>query len=238
MDEEIFKDIPGWEGYYQVSNLGRVKHLERHSITKKGKDSFKREGIMKQSKRSGPYKYAILYLHKEKKYKSISIHRMVLTVFVGPPPEPDSQGMHLDDNPENNKLTNLKWGSPLENTRQIYEKGRQNYSHLVGRFGGRHYCAKKVVQFDKSGSKIIEVFGSVTEASKEIGITDAYISKCCKGKRKFARGYVWKYYEDCFPTPLSILESTILLPSICAENNLKQSCTILDSISAGSGKFV
>jgi len=106
--KEIWKDIKGYEGHYQVSNFGRVKSLER-TINRDGirNNMNLKEKMLEQSTHSKGYKCVKLYL--DKKSKSFKVHQLVAMSFLGHTPN----GMidlidHKDENKENNKLSNLR----------------------------------------------------------------------------------------------------------------------------------
>lgn len=109
MPEEIWKDIPGYEGRYQVSDLGRVKKLGRH------------EGVLKLKEPPAP-KYISFHVRPED--KRLSVHRCVLLAFVGPCPEGKDEVRHLDGNRLNNALSNLAYGSRYENMQDCVQHGR------------------------------------------------------------------------------------------------------------------
>ena len=111
MEKETWKDIPNYEGVYQVSNLGRIRSLDRY-VTR-GKSGFFKEGQIQKLQNNGNG-----YLYKQLKYKgnykNFYIHRLVLMVFVGKRPD----GMvicHKDGDITNNELSNLRYDTPLEN---------------------------------------------------------------------------------------------------------------------------
>ena len=101
--EEIWKDIEGYEGLYQVSNLGRVKYLPKYNT--------KKEGIMAYTIRSG---YRNLILRKNGKRKSKQIHRLVAQAFISNP-ENKPFVNHKDFNRQNNIVENLEWVTQKEN---------------------------------------------------------------------------------------------------------------------------
>ena len=114
---EIWKDIKGYEGKYQVSNLGRVKSLQRWSGTK----YYDREKILSSciNKHNG---YAYVYLMKNNKAKNVRVHRLVAEAFIDNPnnfPEVN----HIDCNRANNNVNNLEWCTRSYNIKYSFEKG-------------------------------------------------------------------------------------------------------------------
>lgn len=124
MDIEIWKDIPDYEGMYQVSNQGRVRSVTRSFLTKDGKVS-KRIGRVLKPQTS---KYHTVYLSKQGNVETIAIHRLVLLAFVGPCPEGKEARHYPDDDKSNNKLDNLSWAYHAENCQDRIQHGTQNYN--------------------------------------------------------------------------------------------------------------
>lgn len=177
--DEIWKDIKGYEGLYQVSNLGNVKSLARvvpHKIT--GSRTIP-EKILKPN--SDDVGYLYVSLSKDGKKKNPKIHRLVAEAFI-PNPKNLPQVNHIDENKLNNRVTNLEWSTSLDNL---------NYSNVIekGNFARR----RKVIQESFDG-EIIAVYTSMTEAAKAVGASNhSLISMCCSGKRKSAYNYLWEY---------------------------------------------
>lgn len=121
MTDEIWKDIPRYEGYYQVSNLGRVKSLRRKVRNKQG-FCYKRERILKpaQLKQSG---HLYVNLCKDCECKPFKVHFLVLLSFVGPRPEGMESRHFPDRNPTNNCLENLSYATKTQNQRDRKKHG-------------------------------------------------------------------------------------------------------------------
>ena len=117
---EVWKDIKGYEGLYQVSNTGRVKSLERKVKNWPNGLRTIKERILKPALNGRESrKYYAVNLYKNGKPKLIKIHRLVALHFV---PNPDSlpQVNHIDNDPLNNHYKNLEWGTQRENMAHAY----------------------------------------------------------------------------------------------------------------------
>ena len=120
MKEEIWKDIPGYEGVYQVSSIGRVRSVDRVVTRRDGRDFFKKGQIQKLQNNGHGYLYKQLK-HKGK-IKNCYIHKLVLLTFKKERPK----GMvicHLDGDTTNNRLDNLRYDTPLENNIDQFRHG-------------------------------------------------------------------------------------------------------------------
>ena len=180
--KEIWKDIKGYEGLYQVSNLGRVKSL-----------NYNRKNIEKTLKPVLYYnKYYSYTLYKNKKKKVFLAHRIVAINFIENINNKEYVN-HIDGNKLNNNVDNLEWVTPSENNIHAFENGL-NYSPSKGKFGKDNRLSKEIYQLDKN-NKIINHFFGLREAERITGINHSFISACCKNKVKTAGGYVWKYIE-------------------------------------------
>lgn len=121
---EVWKDITGYEGLYQVSDLGNVKSLDREVTYKDGKVRIHKGKLLKPQKhRDGGLKIG---LYKNKKPETFTPQKLVMSVFIGPRPE-GYQICHIDGNPLNNKLSNLRYDTQAENNIDCYrQKGSSN----------------------------------------------------------------------------------------------------------------
>ncbi len=120
MAREVWTDIPGYEGLYQLSNLDKVRSLTRrihdslgHKYTLKGKEK-------KLSLSNG--RYLVVLLHKKGKAKTLGLHVLKLLTYVGPCPE-GMEACHNDGNCLNNNLGNLRWDTPTSNQRDRRKHG-------------------------------------------------------------------------------------------------------------------
>jgi hypothetical protein len=170
---EIFKDIKGYEGLYQVSNLGNVKSIIKSS-----------DKILKAGTDGGGYK--IVTLCKNKKHSTKTVHRLVALNFIE---ESELQVNHKDCDKSNNKIENLEFVTALENIRHAINNGRVNYNFDKIAVKTR----KKVLQINHITNEIINTFISAHEASRQTGFNRGNISSTCRGNNKLVNGYNWKY---------------------------------------------
>ena len=169
--DEIWKDVQGYEGLYQVSNMGRVRSITRYVRHAKGGFRVSPSKIMKLCQNGDGYYF--VGLHRDNKVKPFRVNRLVAEAFI---PNPDNLPCvnHIDKNRLNNNVNNLEWCTVEYNNRYSFNK-----------------C---ISQFTLKGVYIRD-WDAISTASKELNINCSNISQCCLGKRKSAGGYVWKYKE-------------------------------------------
>ena len=167
--EEIWKDIEGFEGLYQVSNLGLVKRLV--SI------KCKKERILKQSKHLNGYYFVQLCKNGKSTYASIA--RTVAKAFCDPK-EGCNEVNHINERKEINCATNLEWCDRKYNCN--YGNRNKNIS-------------RPILQYALNGAFIKE-WKSACQAQRETGIDQGSITRCCQHKRIQARGYKWEYKDS------------------------------------------
>lgn len=130
--KEIWKNICGYIGLYMVSNYGRIKSLEKLVNNRYGKILRKEQNIKIQKLKKSDHRYVFLSKNNISKFRYI--HRLVLETFIGPCPE-GMECRHLDGNPANNRLNNLKWGTYKEN--QL-----DRFTHKTSNLGSRNGISK------------------------------------------------------------------------------------------------
>ena len=177
--QEVWKDIKGYEGLYQISNLGNVKSVNR--IVSRG-TNFKpvRERILKTGNKD---RYRYVMLSKYGKSKTGWVHRLVAQAFI---PNPDNLPCvnHKDENPSNNVVDNLEWCDYSYNN---------SYNNI--RVKAAIPKRKAVVQYNKNG-EFIRVWAHAREAAEALGINKRAIYECCKGRSQTSGGFIWKRVED------------------------------------------
>ena len=123
-NKEIWKPIPGYEGFYEVSSLGRIRGVDRVIVRKSGKKYPVKGAILSPSKRKQGG-YLTIGLRRGGSQKTHKIHRLVMLAFVGEPPEGKYEVDHKDGDTENNRLSNLEYVSKKENyMRMAANQGR------------------------------------------------------------------------------------------------------------------
>lgn len=184
--QEIWKDIKGYEGKYQVSNYGRVKSLNyRHT----GKEKLLKPTLQPDG-----------YLHVSlcKPLKRFSIHRLVANAFI-PNPENLPCVNHKDENKHNNNVCNLEWCTHKYNNEYGTRLKRVIETQLKN-----HKLSKKVYQYTLDG-ELVKEWESTRECERN-GFNKAHIISCCKGgrfhKNKWInatkhKGYRWSYTKIC-----------------------------------------
>ena len=190
---EIWRDIKGYEGLYQVSNFGRVKSVEKTCIIGKGNyyrpEHIKKLFIMTSKKNKIPY-YQVS-LSKNSVVKKHLVHRLVAIAFVENP-ENKPYVNHLDGCGLNNVATNLEWTT---------NRGNQLYAHYILKTA---HLTKPIFAYDKNTGKLAKSFESMTKAAEWLLSTGKTkdktcltgVIKSCKGKIPSYMGYIWRYEND------------------------------------------
>jgi hypothetical protein len=185
---EIWKDVVGYEGLYQVSNYGRLKSLTRRCrLPNKKPISVPYERILVTSITNG---YCKKMICKDGKMFNTNIHRLEALAFI-PNPENKPCIDHIDGNRKNNCLYNLRWCTVKENMNNKITVQRIS----EGKLGSLHPQSKRVAQLDMNGN-VVKIWGSIREAEREGGFHGSSISACCLGKEKSHYGYMWKHLDN------------------------------------------
>lgn len=189
-ETEIWRDIQGYEGLYQISSMGRVKSL---NYGRTGK-----EGILKQRITKNGYLYVTFY--KEGKEKNFYIHRLVATAFI-PNLENLLEVNHKDENKQNNCVDNLEFCIHQYNVNYGTRNERHSKS-LKGRKLPQEQIEKRIkksqkpiLQLTKDG-EFIKKWLSIKQASIELKISNGNISRCCQSQLKTYKGFKWGYVDD------------------------------------------
>ena len=177
MIKEVWKDIEGYEGLYQVSNYGNIRSFM-------DKNGQKRVLLLKPQNATGGYFVARLY--KNHKGKTIKIHRIVATTFI---PNPHNYPMinHKDEDKTNNCVWNLEWCNNSYN--QLYGALPEKKRILNTNHPSKSVPVK---QFTLEG-KLVAEYPSQSEAARKTGIPQSCICNKCAGKTKITHNYIFTY---------------------------------------------
>lgn len=183
--EEIWKDIPDYEGIYQVSNYGNVKTLKR---TVKSSVGYRviRERLLRPHLCAG---YKTVALRKNNQARTTLIHILVAKCFIANPDNKRTVN-HKDGIKTNSHVDNLEWATHSENNAHAYRTGLKMPVGL-GKKGKECKNSILIYQYTLDNKFIGEYYGC-HEASRITGIEKANIWACCVGRRNHAGGYIWK----------------------------------------------
>ena len=185
--KEQWKDIKGYKGYYQVSNLGRIKSLSRMICRPKNGKWLTKDKILKQYTRNG---YKTIILLKNKIRKDFLVHRLVGLAFI-PNIENKPEINHKDGIKHNNNIENLEWVTKSENHLHAFRfLNRKPTKYWLGKKGFRHHSSKPIVQ--SFNGTIVKIWDSMSDAHRN-GYNAGHICDCCKNNRPHHRGYNWNY---------------------------------------------
>lgn len=198
-DGEVWKDIPGYEGWYQVSNMGRIKSMDRSFTQKRICDSVERHIFTKGKVIKASYTYGLyLFCHLKKNgtSKAVKYHRIVCSVFHK---NPDNlpQVNHKNEIKTDNRADNLEWCTPKYN---------RNYGtapeRLSKKLRNRADCSKPVYKFSLNGV-LLKEYPSIKEAARDNNLKEANIvSVCNNGKSSSTGGFIWSFNNE----PGNVLE--------------------------------
>ena len=189
---EHWKSIKGYEGLYEVSDLGNVRSLPHSvSVERRGVEFSVpfRGKVLKPVYRQHGYLGVMLYGkggHKTRGFKTFAVHRLVAEAFI---PNPDNlpEVNHLDEDKQNNRADNLEWSTHIDNTRYGTAIQRRSAKLVNG------VKSRRVSQFTMDGTFVRE-YPSLAEAMRN-GYASGNIVKCIQGKYRHAYGYLWKYAD-------------------------------------------
>lgn len=179
--KEIWKQIEGYENLYEVSNLGRVRSVERPSRNKRNKNGVIKGKILKPG--SNPVGYVIVSLYRDKKQKFFQVHRLVAKAFI-PNVMNKEQVNHIDGNKKNNNINNLEWATRSENMKHAIENGLFKIRKIEK--------AKEIEQLDLNNN-VIKTWNSCREIVNKLNVTRSDIYGCCNNLYKTAYGFKWRY---------------------------------------------
>ena len=177
MLEEIWKDIENYNGFYEISNLGRCR---THYAKGSGKYTRETRLLTPVKCTNGYLEYQ---LSKNGVRKCHMAHRLVAQAFI-PNPDNKPEVNHKDEVINNNVETNLEWVTSKENANYGTRNARATEKQSI-----------KLVQLSLSGD-IIAIHTGLNKAGATVGVDSSSIMRVCKGKQKTSKGFKWMYYND------------------------------------------
>lgn len=183
---EIWKPIKDFEGLYEISNIGRIKRLDRYIKDSRGVVQHFRESILSPSRNK--YGYLQTTLRKNSVKYTVRIHKLVATAFVNNPKNKPIID-HIDGNKLNNNSTNLRWVTYSENI--MNPNTHKRFKEIVTKL--RKAEGTPICKLDDNYN-IIETFSSFEEAAKNVNCSSQLIKNACRlGHKHYkAKGYHWK----------------------------------------------
>lgn len=188
LPNEIWEDIDGYIGLYQISNYSRIKSLSKYKN--------KRVFIMKPYRDN--YGRYVIHLFKNGVRCFAFIHRLVAKTFIP----------NLDNKPEvnhinpitkelcDNRVCNLEWCTSSENSKWCVKCGNM-YQPSINKFGKDNHRSKPIIQLDLDGS-FVNRWENARDIERTIGIDYRYVSRCCNHKCKTAHSYIFMFEEEYY----------------------------------------
>lgn len=193
LKDEIWKDIVGYEGMFQVSNKSRVKSLDKYVPSKC--ESYINttlpvsEKIRRQTNCNG---YLIVPFRVGGIVKNQRVHRLIAEAFI-PNPENKKYVNHINGIKNDNRIENLEWVTANENMIHSF-KFLGNVIHSKGKYGKDAIRTKLISQYTKDGVFIASFYGK-KEAQRLTGVNEHTISACIYGRCKTGKGFIWEIKE-------------------------------------------
>lgn len=189
MNIEVWRAVPGYEGRYEVSDLGRVRSLDRTvELIRLGKTTTRRRKGVVLSPGLTPEGYLLVVLHRDDGGSTRRVHRLVLEAFVGPAPS-GTQALHGDGDEGNCRLSNLRWGTPKENSADAIRHGTQTRMP-----GEKHHQAKLTDGLVRLIRRALEYRVPGTVIARGVGVSPSTVSLIRRGKNWT---HVKERWEQC-----------------------------------------
>lgn len=182
--EEIWRPVVGYEGFYEVSDCGNVRSVDRWVKGKSGSQHLIKSKTLKQTRLKNGYLQ--VGLCKNEKQSMIYVHRLVAQAFI---PNPDNLPVcnHKDENPLNNKSINLEWCTQKYNI-NYGTRTKRSAKTMSEKNKNNPKLSKEVYQYTLDG-QLVKKWESISEC----GRNGYHPSACCRGLYNHHKGFIWKY---------------------------------------------
>lgn len=192
MKEEIWTQVPDYNNFYEVSNLGNIRSIDRYVNSKNGSTRVVKG---KKTKLIDNGSYYVVGLSKHGKTRQHYVHRIVAEAFI-----PNVYNLpivnHINGNKLDNRVENLEWCTIEYNVKDAWENDLMNIpqgkeNKMYGRYGKNANKSKIIYQYDLEGN-LIKKWDCQRDVQRELGFNEKCISNCALGRTKTAYGYIWK----------------------------------------------
>lgn len=198
---EIWKPIKGYEGYYEASNLGNIRSVDRvilstANILHTEHKQLRRGRVLKQG--NGRKGYKIVVLQRDGQKRTMYTHRIIAMTFVENPYNKPCID-HINGICTDNRAENLRWCTQKENINNpntVYKNLDTLKQNAL-----TNCKAKTILQLDKDSLEVIQEILPKSSYFKDMGYVRAYITSACRNRKKNAYGYKWAFKDDMFENP-------------------------------------
>lgn len=198
---EIWKPIKGYEGYYEASNLGNIRSVDRvilstANILHTEHKQLRRGRVLKQG--NGRKGYKIVVLQRDGQKRTMYTHRIIAMTFVENPYNKPCID-HINGICTDNRAENLRWCTQKENINNpntVYKNLDTLKQNAL-----TNCKAKTILQLDKDSLEVIQEISPKSSYFKDMGYVRAYITSACRNRKKNAYGYKWAFKDDMFENP-------------------------------------
>lgn len=184
--EEIWKEIPGWEGLYMASNTGKIKGICHFVVSKGGCLRRTHSVVLKEKINKFGYLVVRLQDKSTSRDRFYMVHRLIANTFI-----PNTQNLpfinHKDEDKTNNCVDNLEWCTAKYNVNYGTCQERKIETQRL-----KHPNMKRIRQISMNGMLIRE-FISISDAARSVGVDKTRISRCCHNSNYSCRGFKWEF---------------------------------------------
>lgn len=170
VENEIWADIPGFEGLYQASTLGRIKSLGRHVNTSSGRRVYVKEKVLSLSQQKSGH--LLVWLRKDGSTHAKCVHRLIAETYIGPCP-PNKECCHNNAIPSDNRVENLRWDTRANNIKQSYSNGRKV---IIPGYKGLAHGSSILTEAEVKEIRASKLSCAVTAV--KFGVSPMTISRC------------------------------------------------------------